>query len=144
MDIGLLQGGERVTLTCAEGVFNSHDARGGVAQLVRASACHAEGRGFESRRCRHSGPVGPQQAATVLFARPSEFTTSFGFGNHRAEPRPWRGSSRREPHRPSRTSLAAGGGFAYRFGASATAFPSAATSAPRLKSESKLIPPCDF
>ena len=27
---------------------------GGVAQLVRASACHAEGRGFESRHSRHS------------------------------------------------------------------------------------------
>ena len=27
-------------------------ARGGVAQLVRASACHAEGRGFEPRLSR--------------------------------------------------------------------------------------------
>ena len=27
--------------------------RGGVAQLVRVSACHAEGRGFEPRRSRH-------------------------------------------------------------------------------------------
>tara|TARA_R110002012_G_scaffold94569_1_gene228869 strand:+ start:2613 stop:2819 length:207 start_codon:yes stop_codon:yes gene_type:complete len=27
--------------------------RGGVAQLVRASACHAEGRGFESLHSRH-------------------------------------------------------------------------------------------
>src|SRR5581483_3043369 len=27
---------------------------GGVAQLVRASACHAEGRGFEPRRSRQS------------------------------------------------------------------------------------------
>ena len=26
---------------------------GGVAQLVRVSACHAEGRGFEPRRSRH-------------------------------------------------------------------------------------------
>src|SRR5215472_15396116 len=31
-----------------------HRQCGGVAQLVRASACHAEGRGFEPRRSRHS------------------------------------------------------------------------------------------
>ena len=31
--------------------------RGGVAQLVRASACHAEGRGFESRHSRHCSMV---------------------------------------------------------------------------------------
>ncbi len=31
--------------------------KGGVAQLVRASACHAEGRGFESRHSRHSGQL---------------------------------------------------------------------------------------
>jgi|SRR3954471_24662834 hypothetical protein len=30
----------------------ANPARGGVAQLVRASACHAEGRGFEPRRSR--------------------------------------------------------------------------------------------
>ena len=30
---------------------------GGVAQLVRASACHAEGRGFESLHSRHLGPL---------------------------------------------------------------------------------------
>ena len=29
------------------------ERRGGVAQLVRVSACHAEGRGFEPRRSRH-------------------------------------------------------------------------------------------
>ena len=29
------------------------NVRGGVAQLVRASACHAEGREFKSRHSRH-------------------------------------------------------------------------------------------
>jgi hypothetical protein len=31
--------------------------QGGVAQSVRASACHAEGRGFESRHSRHFGAI---------------------------------------------------------------------------------------
>ncbi len=33
-------------------VYSVH-VRGGVAQLVRALACHARGRGFESRHSRH-------------------------------------------------------------------------------------------
>lgn len=32
--------------------YNMHNALGVVAQLVRASACHAEGRGFEPRQSR--------------------------------------------------------------------------------------------
>ena len=35
---------------------------GGVAQLVRASACHAEGRAFESRRPRQSHKLSKQTA----------------------------------------------------------------------------------
>ena len=39
-------------------VLNNQDHNekcAGVAQLVRVSACHAEGRGFESRHSRHLG-----------------------------------------------------------------------------------------
>ncbi len=32
---------------------NLNHVNGGVVQLVRTSACHAEGREFESRRSRH-------------------------------------------------------------------------------------------
>ena len=37
-----------------EGFDSPRDYQGGVAQLVRASACHAEGRGFESLHSRQS------------------------------------------------------------------------------------------
>ena len=42
-------------------------ARGGVAQLVRVSACHAEGRGFEPRRSRH---FLNENGSYLLVARP--------------------------------------------------------------------------
>src|SRR5262249_17595675 len=43
-------------------------ARGGVAQLVRASACHAEGRGFEPRRSRHCSRADALIVFAILFA----------------------------------------------------------------------------
>ena len=47
---------QRVGRTSAllRAAFGPASARGGVAQLVRVSACHAEGRGFEPRRSRQS------------------------------------------------------------------------------------------
>jgi hypothetical protein len=48
---------------------------GGVAQLVRVSACHAEGRGFEPRRSRHflieNGPVKNNSQLAGVFSQPS-------------------------------------------------------------------------
>lgn len=35
-------------------IYKLHIQIGGVAQMVRVSACHAEGRGFESRHSRHN------------------------------------------------------------------------------------------
>jgi hypothetical protein len=78
------------SLTWRRVSLNCHGARGGVAQLVRASACHAEGRGFEPRRSRHSienisffdsEPASPRSAG-------GQTTTAFG-----RQPAP--GSSRR-------------------------------------------------
>ena len=37
--------------------FTAHQNSGGVAQLVRARACHARGRGFESLHSRHSSLI---------------------------------------------------------------------------------------
>ena len=53
---------------------------GGVAQLVRVSACHAEGRGFEPRRSRHFSqemafavPATSRVLARCLRCRPRAF-----------------------------------------------------------------------
>src|SRR5665213_2715304 len=59
---------------------------GGVAQLVRVSACHAEGRGFEPRRSRH---FSPEMASFVLCpSRPRRCRWALGHRRGFTPPRP--------------------------------------------------------
>lgn len=46
---------------------NNNIPNGGVAQLVRASACHAEGRGFEPLHSRHYKPLFFQRLFILFF-----------------------------------------------------------------------------
>ena len=60
-------------LTWAGAPIPRSNARGGVAQLVRALPCHGRGRGFESRRSRHFindlAPVSGSRNAWTFWAR---------------------------------------------------------------------------
>jgi hypothetical protein len=63
--------------------------RGGVAQLVRASACHAEGRGFESRHSRHFSMVASKAAGSKPFPSWPCYPSGGASG--------WSGTTRRFP-----------------------------------------------
>ena len=87
----------RLTLSWESGKRTLSEAMGGVAQLVRALACHARGRGFESRHSRHAFGIGnPASAGFFLACTGSEegdFTASldnricFSFREHSRMPR---------------------------------------------------------
>ena len=52
---------------CPTAYINRATHHAGVAQLVRAPACHAGGREFKSRHSRHSLPMGMKQKSTSVF-----------------------------------------------------------------------------
>src|SRR5215217_5012106 len=58
--------------------------RAAVAQLARASACHAEGRGFESLQPLRSNPLVERVRASVCLSRPAvaeQFSGRVRFGS---------------------------------------------------------------
>src|SRR5258706_14371225 len=67
--LDLPQVGSYIGRLSRQGAFSRGLERGGVAQLVRVSACHAEGRGFEPRRSRQFSPPAVKTVPRSALAR---------------------------------------------------------------------------